>query len=287
METLDLSNKELYRIVGLDDFTKLKELHLNDNKITEIEGLDKLVCLEYLILHGNKITEIKSLDKLEKLKYLDLCYNQITEIKGLDNLNLYLLNLSNNQITEIKGLDNLVDLEYLYLHDNEITELPLSLCNLKNMKEFKYDLRQVDDIPLPVERWLNRIPHTKNYNVDEYIQPSFYNSLSTIFKDIVYSFDITKIKNDINNNDILTELTKNQLLSYCDDNTEHTTYLITYADLMFYVWPRISKNERKDEIYQALNQELSNKTYTRVSSRLIQLLNILATFYDDIEFTII
>jgi hypothetical protein len=35
---------------------------------------------------------------------------------------------------------------------------------------------------------------------------------------------------------VLTEVTKREILNYCDDKTEHSTYLITYSDLLIYVW---------------------------------------------------
>ena len=131
---IDLSNKDIIEITGLDNLVNLQELKLTWNKITKIKNIDKLVNLQELNLVGNMITEIKNIDKLVNLQVLCLAYNKITEIKNINNLvNLQALNLLGNNITEIKNIDNLVNLQELTLSRNMITEIK-NIDNFVNLQ---------------------------------------------------------------------------------------------------------------------------------------------------------
>ncbi len=291
LQELYLSYNNITEIKGLDNLVNLQKIHLHNNKITEIKGLDNLVNLQKIELTTNDITEIKGLDSLVNLQKLHLCFNKITEIKGLNNLvNLQILQLSYNKITEIKKLDNLVNLQILNVYKNKITELPLSLCNFRNIIYFTYYNNPIEYIPLPVRRWLDRIDNINNNNIyndvqnvhNHTIQTSFRNSLTNLLKDKL-TINLETVKNEIINNEILTEQTKREILNYCDDPTEHSTYLITYSDLLIYVWSRI---RNKDEILKVLNQEITDGLCMCFTGRLTRLLNVLVGFYDDIELQI-
>ena len=296
LQQLNLHNNQITEIKDLNNLINLKQLDLSNNQIMEIKALDNLVNLKQLYLYINQITEIKGLDKLVNLQELYLNYNKITEIKAIDKLvNLQKIFLSNNQINEIKAIDNLVNLQTINLHNNQITELPLNLCNLRNINRIYYSNNPIEYIPLPVQRWLDRLNNritTNNmvYNDKQnihnhHIQNSFRNSLNNILKD-KQLLDLTIIKQQILENCILTEQTKREILNYCDDNATHFSYLITYSDLLIYVWSRIIASANKNEILSVLNQEISDGICMCFTGRLTRLLNTLVSFYDDIELQI-
>ncbi len=289
LQKLNLSSNQITEINGLDNLVNLQKLDLSSNQITEIKSLDILVNLLYLSVSGNKITKIKKLDNLVNLEELYLDNNQITEIKGLYNLvNLKYLSLSENKITEIKNIDNLVNLLYININSNQIIELPLSLCTLRNITMIDFNNNPIEYIPLPVERWFEKTDYNNKIYSDEQnvhnhnIQISFRNSLFKLLKDNP-TITLETIKQEIIESSILTEVTKREILNYCDDETEHSTYLITYSDLLIYVWSRINNNE---EILKVLNQEISDGLCMCFTGRLTRLLNVLAGFYDDIEIQI-
>ena len=296
LQKLILSNNQITEIHGINNLINLQDLNLFNNQITEIKGLNNLINLQDLHIGNNEITEIKGFNNLVNLINLYLYANQITEIKGLNNLiNLQKLNLINNQITKIKSLDNLVNLQYLNLYNNQITELSLSLCNLRNIEKFYYSNNPIEHIPLPVQRWLDRLNneitvsnmvYNDKQNIhNRNIQNSFRNSLNNIFKD-KQLLDLAIIKQQILENCILTEQTKREILNYCDDKTMHFSYLITYSDLLVYVWSRIIASTNKDEIMTVLNQEISDGVCMCFTGRLTRLLNTLVGFYSDIELQI-
>jgi hypothetical protein len=203
--------------------------------------------------------------------------------------------LHNNKITKITGLDNLRNLQELTLTKNNITELPISLCNLRNINNIFYSNNTIEHISLPVQRWLDRLNnkitennmiYDDNQNIhNHHIQNSFRNSLENILKD-KRLLDLQTIKQQILENNILTEQTKREIINYCDDDTMHTSLLITYSDLLIYVWSRITFSPNKDEILQVLNQEINDGLCMCFTGRLTRLLNTLVGFYDDIELQI-
>ena len=296
LTNLNLHGNRITEIKELNNLVNLTNLNLSLNKIKEIKGLDNLVNLTSLDLSNNLITEIKELNNLVNLTELNFCGNKITEIKGLDSLvNLTNLSFSYNKITEIKGLNNLVNLNELFLVNNHISELPLELCNLQNITKFYYYNNPIEYIPLPVHRWLDRLNRgvTENnivYNDGQnihnhHIQNSFRRSLTNILKD-KQLLTLEMIKQQIVTNDILTEQTKREILNYCDDTTEHSTYLITYSDLLIYVWSRIASSKNKNNILLVLNQEISDGLCKCFTGRMTRLLNCLVGFFDDIEIQI-
>ena len=144
--------------------------------------------------------------------------------------------------------------------------MPLNLCNLRNIIEILYSNNPIEYIPLPVQRWLDRLNnritsnnmvYNNTQNIHNHnIQNSFRNSLNNIFKD-KQLLDLTIIKQQILENNILTEQSKREILNYCAHSTEHTSFLITYSDLLIYVWSRIIASANTDEILSVLNQEIS------------------------------
>lgn len=76
--SLDLSNKGIGDITGLDNFSNLKSLDLSYNQIKDILPLLKLFSLENLNLSHNKIEDVSYLSNLRALKQLNLSDNNIS-----------------------------------------------------------------------------------------------------------------------------------------------------------------------------------------------------------------
>ncbi len=149
LESLDLSDGNMTKIIRVEGLTSLKALNLGGNKILEISGLDGLPNLRDLYLGGNKIKEIKNLDNLANLRELDLGGNQIKEVKNLEKLaNLKHLYLQWNDITEIKGLDGLTNLKSLGLNHNKITEINglNGLSNLRALNLSENGIKEVKNL---------------------------------------------------------------------------------------------------------------------------------------------
>lgn len=113
---LDLSNKELTQIDGIEIFSNLITLNCSSNKLRGLpESIGYLKDLENLDLSSNEIVDFPtSLEKLKKLKCLNLTQNKLTNIS--------------DSITSLNQLTN------LYLSNNEISSLPEDFGCLTNLQ---------------------------------------------------------------------------------------------------------------------------------------------------------
>ena len=165
---LDLENKAVVDLQGLQYLVGLKKLYLRENNIQFIEPLKNLIELEVLALnknsienikplsylknlveldlYGNKVTDISPLIELPKLKQLSLMENKVSDVSKLGNLvNLEILVLQNNEITDISNLKNLVNLKVLYLRQNKITDISM-LGDLTNLVTLVLQNNQISDV---------------------------------------------------------------------------------------------------------------------------------------------
>ena len=138
---LDLSDKNISNLSGIEYCTNLKYLNLSRNNIRCAYLIGKLRNLTTLILNENKIQDISFVSKLPLLITLELESNDIKEIPNLDNCtNLKLIDISNNRVDNIynivslnnKKLDiiakdqsiylncDIVDISYSYIFENPI-----------------------------------------------------------------------------------------------------------------------------------------------------------------------
>lgn len=148
--SLDLSNKNISDISGLQALTGITDLYLNNNKIENIDVLANLPNLKRLDVSNNNISVMNSIPKnlvtlhLENnnvsnadivgrcrdIVYLFADGNNISNIEFLKVMtNIKTLSMANNNISDISPVATLVNMKYLNLSDNEITDITaLSSC---------------------------------------------------------------------------------------------------------------------------------------------------------------
>lgn len=132
--------------ITVEQAKKIKRLNLENKSISNIAGLEKFTNLENLALSNNNITDISTIKNLSNLHIAYFGYNKITDISALSSLpNIDTINFSNNQISDIspiKDLSNLDDMNFSsnagigskeHLEAN--TEV---LRNLKSKDKLKY-----------------------------------------------------------------------------------------------------------------------------------------------------
>ena len=94
------------------------------------------------------------------------------------------------------------------------------------------------------------------------------------------------IAKEILNDDILTSKTKELLIEYSNNPDYHSVLLITFKELLLYVWELIQENENRNEIKAILNNEILDAECKCFTGRLTRLLNCLNGFNDLIEIKI-
>lgn len=133
IERLDLSNKELKNLYGIEVYSNLKYLTCNDNPgLTKID-VRKLTKLETLECDRNALTELK-VNGLSNLQVLSCSQNQLTSLAGIGYCTgLEELDLGYNKLTEL-NLSELTNLKRLWCYGNQLTTLDVSmLTNLNTL----------------------------------------------------------------------------------------------------------------------------------------------------------
>ena len=120
---LDLSNKGLTDLGGIEYFTGLTDLNLRDNSLTALD-VTKNVNLTTLDLWGNKLTEL-DVTKNVNLTNLNLRNNALTALDVTKNTALTDLDCTGNQLTAI-DVSNNTELVNLNLQNNRLTALDVS-----------------------------------------------------------------------------------------------------------------------------------------------------------------
>jgi hypothetical protein len=302
VQELYLSNNKIIKIENLP--SSVQELYLSNNRITKIENLPSSVQILYL--SHNQITKIANLPS--SVQNLDLRHNQITKIENLPNSlqelkldknkiikmenlpnSLQKLHLLGNKITKIENLPNI--LKFLDIDTNLITELPLYFLELGHPITFYYRNNPIENIHPLIERWLERRNRRITNNNKIYsdgqnihnssVQKSFRNSLGNLLKDKnILTLNICK-KHVIECNK-LEEQVKRELLNYCDDDTEHSIYLVKFDEVFRYVVNRIVRHSDSTEMFKILNEEIKDTICKCFTGRMARLVNVLNGFYDDI-----
>ena len=130
---LEVVNKDIRNLTGLEAATNLERLELRQNLISDISPLAGLVRLHRLGLQGNAISDLTPLAGLINLSSLSLEGNVVSDLKPLAGLiNLRGLGISDNLIIDLSPLTGLVKLEGIWMSENPPIDLePLSaLTNL-------------------------------------------------------------------------------------------------------------------------------------------------------------
>ena len=169
---LDVGNRGINNLTGLEFATNLTWLSIVRNPITDLNAIANLTKLELLYMWATPVSDItpvanlanlinlrlnycnvadiSPLAHLLKLEKLSLAGNGITDVGPLANLTqLRLLNLENNGIVDVRPLEGLRRLETLTIEGNRITDhSPLDALSIEH---FTHDLETPCDMaPLPL-----------------------------------------------------------------------------------------------------------------------------------------
>ena len=146
LTSIDVSNKGIKSLQGIEFFTALTELRCYNNQLTALDvskntELTNLYCyknqlteldmsgctaLTELNCYGNQLTEL-DVSKNTALTNLYCYKNQLTELDVSMNTALRVLSCLSNYLTALVVSKNTL-LEYLYCYENQLTTLDVSGC---------------------------------------------------------------------------------------------------------------------------------------------------------------
>ncbi len=162
---LNAAGRDIYRLEGLEELSRLIVLDLEDNFVGDLTPLGQLTSLAELSLRNNEITDLqevnfKAISDLP-LKKLSLRHNvyrpeegeqvRLSDLSLLTELDeLVVLELRDNHIEDISPLKALDNLEELDLRENYFTDLS-PLAELNSLRELNLRDNDLTDLtPLAV-----------------------------------------------------------------------------------------------------------------------------------------
>jgi len=146
---LDLRDRDITSLDGIQYFRKLVSLDLTDNYIKDITLIGEISGLQDLDLQGNEINDISAIEKLTNLESLDLRGNDVKDISPISELKqLQSLDLRDNRIQNIEPLSNLTKIESLNLRGNDIKDIT-PIADLTALRELNlHGLPVGDDLDI-------------------------------------------------------------------------------------------------------------------------------------------
>ena len=131
LTTLDLSNRNLGNVTGINYLSNLKTLILSNNNLTSFAY--ELPVLETLYCDQNSLQSI-NLSGMPALKKLDCHENGLTTINVSNNPALTYVNAAENSLTSFNASENNAALERLFLGNNNFNTLTVyMLSGLKQL----------------------------------------------------------------------------------------------------------------------------------------------------------
>lgn len=154
-----LNRGDLTAAVTSDDLKNITTLNLTQKGITDLTGLELAVNLEELNVSGNHIKSLKPISNLSNLKKLDISSTGLTSLEYIKNLvSLTKLSMNGNSISDISILSkftNLAELEFARCKVSDISPLKsLSSLSTVSMND--------QSITLPAKDLLGVNFYTKN-----------------------------------------------------------------------------------------------------------------------------
>lgn len=146
LKRLWLLKNQIQDISPLSSLKNLTLLNLNENQVYDISVVSGLTNLETLYLFTNEIRDITAVKSLHKLRTLGLAENKLTDISSISNLsNLKLLRLTENRISDISAISNLSKLTDLTIAANNISDIN-ALATVHKLEYLNISGNQVSDI---------------------------------------------------------------------------------------------------------------------------------------------
>lgn len=283
----------------IERLTKLNVLNLSDNALNTVpKTIGNMTELRQLSFSRNNLTHIPdTIVKLNKLYCLHISNNKLTALpESIGKMNLSELIVKYNKLVRLP--DSIINLNLLATttlgenyngyklrkEDKEPrTVLGHGLLNLVyyggqniGFGSFYYYGNKIEYIPPHIYRFLKTsgkeiVIESKDKNSDDVIK-----SIHDIMN-INLDIDQDKVINDIKNEYILTDKTKDVLMKYSNSDYFSFELFLTFKDLLCQVYSYFDKhlNIFKNRFLSMLNKNIHNKECELYSGRMYCLINYL------------
>ena len=123
VSSLNVSNKNITNLTGIEDFTSLTTLNCQTNQLTNLD-ITQNTALTDLDCGVNQLTSI-DISQNTALTWLSCYNNLLSSLNVIQNTNLVYLFCHSNQLTSLNIIQN-ISLNVLYCSDNQLIEIDVS-----------------------------------------------------------------------------------------------------------------------------------------------------------------
>ncbi len=214
---LDVSNKNINDLTGIEAFVNISTLNCSNNNLTT---LDLAVNTELIAISAasNNLTDI-NLTNIQALNVLDVSDNQLDSLDFSSHPDLWWLSCNTNNLTYLNILNN-TNLGYLQCGENQLTG-NLDISNLSNLEFFVCRYNQLSSINLGEHGNMTNFD-CRNNNLMELDLGLCY-PLELVYVDS-NDLNFLNLKNGMNNyiNDFKAKDNPNLYCIQVDDSTSST-----------------------------------------------------------------
>ena len=277
---------KIQSIRGIRNCSQLEILYCWNNCITSLAGIEMCGQLRRLHCSENRLASITELKGCPLMKNLNCSSNRITVLTGIEKcLQLTNLECAHNRLKSLAGVDRCLQLKELVCRSNMLTSLE-PIVYLRYLWLLIHSDNPLDIQSIQVHRCLERTEsngrngsvYADKQNVHNvHIQKCVCESIQNLLRDPKPIFAIDAIiESD------LPEQAIRLLLEYCDDKTVHSHHLLTFIELLAYVWARIDRSEHKTELIKILGEQITDAMCMCLTGRFNRIVSVLVGFYPDI-----
>ena len=126
LERLDVPDRGIQDLTGLQFATNLKTLVLDDNQISDLSPIAGLIRLDSLWIFRNPVSDISPVRNLTNLISLAVSETLVTDLSpvaGLINLERLFFSNESGSLSDLSPLAGLINLEYINSWGNSISDL--------------------------------------------------------------------------------------------------------------------------------------------------------------------
>ena len=283
---LHCQDNELTTLTGLGEHPHLRLINCGSNQLVTFEGLEGCPNLEYLYCQKNRLESLRGIENCPRLKELVCSDNRLTILAGIEVCTELLeIQCCNNSLTTLDGIQYCLQLQQIYCYGNQIESLD-HIVYLRQLWSLFASANPLGIQTIQVQRFLAHINgtsidgliYTDDQNVhDSHIQRTVCESIRCLLTDPKPEFSIEMVLESG-----LGEKATRLILEFCEDKTVHSVHLLTYIELLSYVWARIDRSEHRSELRIILAEQVRGAECKCFTGRFNRTLSVLVGFYEDI-----
>ena len=132
--------------ITAEEMERLEDLNVPNRDIRDLTGLQFATNLNELNIRGNSISDLSPIAGLINLRQLSLGENPVSDISPLSNLtNLTILYFERTRVSDISPLRGLTNLTNLTFHHTLVSD-PSPIAGLINLKGLDFNITHISDV---------------------------------------------------------------------------------------------------------------------------------------------